>query len=336
MSKSLAFATLVLSSTANALSINNDQALFEDFKVTYSRQYASEAEESAKFVIFSANLRDSEELNQISAAANSSAVFGVTKFSDLSPAEFKSRYLNYVPTEKKEVTIVDPISITSIPNQVDWAGNLTTPVKDQGQCGSCWAFSATEQIESMSIKAGLLTPNDALAVQQIVSCDKNKDEGCNGGDTLTAYNYVRKAGGLESQTMYPYKSGKSGRTGKCTKPEKSNLLVDVVTSSIIAKGNEEQMSMVVATGPLSICVDAAKWQNYKHGVLTKAICKQALDHCVQLTGYDFTMTQEKEKIWWVRNSWNTDWGVKGFIALEYGENTCGIDIEPTTVTVKKV
>lgn len=256
-------------------------------------------------------------------------------------AEFKRRYLNYVPlnaTARPQEAEEIPKRGPDAPLKLDWAGNLTTPVKDQGQCGSCWAFSATEQIESMAIRKGLLKPEkkSALSVQQIVSCDRNKDEGCNGGDTLTAYKYVHREGGLEMESEYPYTSGKHGKTGRCEKPKKHNLKIDINSVTTIGAGKRDEAKMldyITAHGPLSICVDAEKWQSYKRGVIGRG-CGHQLDHCVQLTGFDFTMKEFKQKAWIVRNSWNTDWGLKGYIAVAYGEDACGIATEATTVSVE--
>jgi C1A family cysteine protease len=210
----------------------------------------------------------------------------------LTKAEFKARYLTYVPSGDKPDSVWDPSTAdvsAGSPTLQNWAGNLTTPVKDQGQCGSCWAFSATEQVESMAIKARKMTTKDALSVQQIVSCDKNKDEGCNGGDTKTAYRYIIKDKGLEPESAYKYTSGATGMTGWCLGRDQKTKEVDITGYSVVGHLDESVMQKYVqSTGPLSICVDAESWQTYKHGVVTKATCGTQLDHCVQLTGYDFT------------------------------------------------
>jgi C1A family cysteine protease len=311
-------------------------AQFEEFKQLYSRSYTDKAEEDYRLKTFSENLDIAATLT---AKSNGSAEFGVTKFSDLTKQEFKSRYLTYSPSEKLAGSqISSPISphgSGTNKSKWSWYGNLTTRIKDQGQCGSCWAFSATEQTESMAIKAGKLQKTEPLAVQQIVSCDKNKDEGCNGGDTKTAYKYIIKAGGLEAEKSYPYTSGVTGMTGWCLGRDDKAKVVDIEGWSVVGHLNEEVMLKYVSNeAPLSICVDASSWQTYKRGVITRATCGLQIDHCVQLTGFDFTHTEFREKAWLVRNSWNTDWGMKGFIALEYGTNTCAIHNEPTTVTIK--
>jgi len=211
------------------------------------------------------------------------------------------------------------------PPLFDWRNYVPhpiTPVKVQGQCGSCWAFSATEEIESAWILSGHnLT---LLSEQQIVDCDKS-DAGCNGGDTPTAYQYVISAGGLETEAAYPY----TAKDGKCsaTAPKVATITGFKYATS---KKNETQLLNALATiAPISICVDAASWDSYAGGVLTK--CGSKLDHCVQLVGYG-TDSASGLDYWEVRNSWGTSWGENGYIKLKRGSNICGIADEATIAT----
>lgn len=244
----------------------------------------------------------------------------------MSPEEFKQRYLNYKPNKdtKKDKVYHDVPKYKGSTTSVDWSGVYTTAVKDQGYCGSCWAFSATEQIESDSIRTGLLTTSDALSPQQIVSCD-NIDYGCEGGNTETAYMYVAKAGGLFSSTAYPY-SSYWGYTGSCKSITSSSKLVTLTGYSTL-RSEDAMKSYVLSTGTLSVCLDASEWATYDSGIVSS--CGTDVDHCVQVTGIDTT-----EGYWKVRNSWGTDWGVEGFIYLKTDQNTCDITYDPTFVTVK--
>ena len=266
------------------------------FKRTFDRVYAA-GEEAKRFAIFSANMADAD------AKSTSTLSFGATKFSDLTAKEFKA-LLNYraVPGAHAALPEVAAESYLAAPEanvtQRDWRGNLTTPVKDQGQCGSCWAFSATEQIESMWLKKdkGKAVP---LSAQQITSCD-TADLGCNGGDTPTAYESVIKKGGIMSEKEYPYTSG-NGKSGKC-KFEKGKAVVDIKSYAKVGKKKEGAMQAYVGgTAPLSICVDATEWQTYRSGVMTaKHCCKKKceLDHCVQIIGFE---TKGSEPYWLIRN-----------------------------------
>jgi len=206
---------------------------------------------------------------------------------------------------------------------VDWSGVLTTPVKDQGYCGSCWAFSATEQIESDSMRT--LGTSYILSPEQITQCDTTSS-GCNGGWTEHAYNYVQKAGGIETNNDYPYTSYQ-GVTGSChSTPSKFVIGTDGYTT---IKGESSMASYVQSTGPLSVCLDASSWNSYHGGIMTQ--CGNRVDHCVQAVGVDAS----NGGYWKVRNSWGTSWGESGYIRLAYGQNTCDITSDPTWVKVHK-
>jgi len=208
---------------------------------------------------------------------------------------------------------------------VDWSGKLTSAVKDQGYCGSCWAFSATEQIESDSIRTLGAKTTDILSPEQITQCDSTSS-GCNGGWTEHAYNYVKRAGGIETEGDYPYTSSK-GVTGTCHE-DKSKFKVKVNGYTTI-KGEDKMATYVQSTGPLSVCVDANSWNSYTGGIMS--VCGQSVDHCVQAVGVDASA----KGYWKVRNSWNTNWGEAGYIRLAYGKNTCNIASDPTYVAVSK-
>jgi C1A family cysteine protease len=222
------------------------------------------------------------------------------------------------------------------PDSLDWsAKGATTPVKDQGQCGSCWAYSATEGIESgLFMASGKL---EKLSEQQIVSCDKT-DGGCDGGDLPTAFDYVKKAGGIDTQSDYPDSSSDSGKTGRCKSFEKKvkvtgyKYAIPPCDSGACKNQKESDLMAALNTyGPLSVCVNANDWDDYSSGVYKKKSSGKAsmLDHCVQLVGYD-----KSENYWKVRNSWAADWGEDGFIRLPMGENACGIADEATYVTAE--
>jgi C1A family cysteine protease len=208
---------------------------------------------------------------------------------------------------------------------------LVTPVKDQQQCGSCWAFSATETIESAWVKAG--NSLTEFSPQQIVSCD-SADAGCNGGLPTQAFDYVKGAGGMATDAAYPYTSGK-GVTGTCQ--DGFSTVGGTVSAweytqpaaGRFSSGNTEDSDAMASAlqqfGGISIAIDASSWNSYTGGVMTSASCSSKpskMDHAVQVVGYD--MDAADGPYWIVRNSWNTVWGEKGFIRLKAGENTCGI------------
>ena len=341
-----------------AVSALSDETLFELFKSDFVKVYESEVHETERFGIFQDNLRMTEAKNA-EREDEDDAEFGVTKFMDLTAAEFKAQYLNYKPDGEDQVAstfVADPIA--AVPNSTDWRTkqkDVVSPVKDQGQCGSCWAFSTTEQIESDWVLAG--NAQKIFAPQQIVSCDE-VDQGCNGGNTETAYAYVEKAGGMALESAYPYTSGASGDDGKCKKDLKVEggdvsgytYVVPKCASGACNHQNEDAMVAAVAQhGPASICVDAGAWQTYTKGVMSNRQCgshsAMALDHCVQVVGYSgYTGDAKKcaggflkkgKCIWNVRNSWNTNWGINGYIRLQMGKNTCGIANDATFAKITK-
>jgi len=197
-----------------------------------------------------------------------------------------------------------------------------SPVYNQGQCGSCWAFSATEQTEAMTCLDGYTGGRYIQnSMQQVVSCDTTSD-GCGGGFTISAYQYIVGAGGQDSYASYPYYAE---NTACAFNP---NTIQSRISSyGYVGQNNEQVMqNYILGSGPLSVCVDAASWQYYNGGVITS--CGNQIDHCVQITGYGAVSGVD---VWVVRNSWGTGWGYGGYLYVEYGQNMCSIASYPSTV-----
>jgi len=298
--------------------------LWEQFKVEHRKSYSSSDEEVKRFNFFLDNLKVADLRNEAEAKNGGSAVHGITKFSDLSQSEFESSYLKADISMKSKDAEVTPITTAPTASLVDWTGVYTTPVKNQGYCGSCWAFSATEQIESDSMRT--LKTSYILSPEQIVQCDKTSS-GCNGGWTEHAYKYVTKAGGIETESDYPYTSY-AGKTGTCSAQASKNVIS--VSGYKTISGESSMASYVQSTGPLSVCLDASSWNSYTGGIMST--CGKSVDHCVQAVG----VLPTTGGYWKVRNSWGTSWGESGYIRLAYGANTCDITNDPTYVTVGKV
>jgi C1A family cysteine protease len=309
----IAFAVLI------AVSAAMPTDLFEMFERKYNKKYATEEERSNRLHIFTETLKRIEQLNK----DEPMRPHGINEFADLTQDEFRARFLmNAEQFASTRVSLADAPMVDlsalsfDLPSEFDWRnnGSVITPVKNQEQCGSCWAFSTTENIESVWAIAGngLLQ----LAPQQIVDCDTT-DDGCNGGNPPTAYEYVIKAGGLELESSYPY----TAKNGKCT--AQASLEVAKIKGYNWATKTKNESEIQVAlynVAPLSICVDAITWQTYTSGIITKN-CGTSLDHCVQLTGWG---TQGGINYWSVRNSWGASWGEDGYIRVEMGKDLCGI------------
>jgi len=252
---------------------------------------------------------------------------------------FVRKYTNGINTVAE---ITDEMR-SAAPASIDWTEQgATTKVKDQGQCGSCWAYSATEGIESgLFMSTGQIMD---LSEQQVISCDK-VDGGCNGGDLPTAFDYVKKNGGIDTMEDYGDSSASGGRDKRCKKNKEKKPVVEITdyeyavppcTSGDCSDQKESDMKAALNTyGPLSVCVNANDWDSYESGIY-KPACSGGfydLDHCVQLVGYG---TEEGQAYWKVRNSWGGDWGERGFIRLKQGENACGIADEAMFVKAKLV
>jgi len=318
---------------------------FLKFVQQHGKQYDTMEEFQYRFTVYQENVKRIQDLRDahfIETGEPGDFIYGITKFSDLSAAEFKGSYLGFRPSAKvfaahtTAPVMQKPVTVEAAPTSFDWrTEGAVTPVKDQEQCGSCWAFSATEEIESTWFLANNTLIE--LSPQQIVSCD-TVDQGCNGGDTVSAYKYVETAGGLELSKTYPYTSG-NGDNGVC-KYKKADVVAHISgfkyatppCTDSCTKQDEDTLAASLLTAPVSICVDAESWQFYTSGIL-KSNCPSSydqLDHCVQLVGYNFEGTTP---YWIIRNSWNTDWGVEGYIWVEKGKNLCGVADESTITTI---
>jgi len=349
---SMAMASATIIDSSAALKELQLRASFTAYKSAFGKAYITADVEEKRFGFYKQNMLASEQLN----IEIPTAQFGETKFSDLSPEEFSVFFKGYKKTQYRDLPIQPVTAGFQAPLEVDWfALGYTTPVKDQGQCGSCWAFSAVQGVESAWAVARNLTGSmgsriPVLAPEQVVDCDK-VDAGCNGGDLPPAYQYIQKAG-LTLESLYPYTAGKTGKATAC----RTNITAVATIQGFVYASppctnagncnavNEETLRDAVAqTGPSAICVNASGkggvvWQNYRGGVVTgetKTVCPAGwfdLDHCVLLTGYGKDNSTGYD-YWNVKNSWGSGWGEKGFIRLQRGNNMCGVADEATFVRV---
>jgi hypothetical protein len=301
---------------------------FDAFLNKYGKHYDNVGEYNYRLSVFADNLEKAAAIQ----AKNPKATFGVTKFSDLTEVEFKKFYLGSTPSLAANNTAPVKTVFTNTPflpegpnpTNYNWnSAGVITPVYNQGQCGSCWAFSATETIESYNALAG--RGLSTLSMEQITQCDTTC-YGCNGGWPYLAYEYVGGTGGIDSYNSYPYTSG-NGVTGNCA--FNSANVVTTVTAYANLNGEPGIYAQLSSGGPVSVCVDASSWSAYQGGVMTS--CGTAVDHCVQAVGYANYGTSDS--YWIVRNSWGTDWGYSGYIYIATGSNVCAIGEYPTIVQI---
>jgi len=208
------------------------------------------------------------------------------------------------------------------PASVDWvAAGAVTAIKNQGQCGSCWAFSTTGSVEGITkIETGVLPD---LSEQQLVDCSASYgNNGCNGGLMDYAFQYI-EANGLCGETAYPYQ----GVTGTC----QSSSCTPVVPAGRlygykdIPQGNEGDLLPAVAQQPVSIAIeaDSSAFQFYSTGVFNDPTCGTTLDHGVLIVGYG---TEGGKNYWKVKNSWGESWGMSGYILMVRGQDECGLSL----------
>jgi cysteine peptidase B len=317
----LAVALIAVVSGSSVYLESNMGAMFNDFKATFGKKYANAAEETQRFANFQANMRTAAALQ----AKEPLATFGMNIYSDLSAAEFKVRhsankYYAARQAESKPVadlyTAQEAARIISQAGTVDWrAKGAVTAVKDQGQCGSCWAFSTTGGIEGQWFLANhTLT---SLSEQDLVSCD-TVDQGCNGGLMDNAFGWLlsNRGGKIATEASYPYVSG-GGNVPSCADSGKPTGAV--ITGHKDLPKNETQMAAwLIQNGPISIAVDATSWQTYTGGIMSNCQSDQ-LDHGVLIVGLGVSGSTT---YWIIKNSWASSWGESGYIRVAFGSNQC--------------
>jgi len=254
---------------------------------------------------------------------------GHNQFSGMSFDEFKSYVRLGLDTPaagtQAERTLEAPVDSSALPASVDWSTKgAVTGVKDQGNCGSCWSFSATGALEgAYEIKYGSLV---SFSEQNLVSCD-TIDSACNGGLMDNAFSWTKTNGGLCTESAYPYTSGTTGQKGTCTTTCTKNANVAPKSFTDVAKNSDSALMTAIAQQPVSVAIQANQpaFQTYKSGVLT-GTCGSNLDHGVLAVGYG-TWTDGTD-YYKVKNSWGTSWGMSGYILIQRGNpqrcGECGI------------
>jgi len=289
------------------------------WKQDHVKSYLTTGEEQVRFTIWKDNFRRIVEHNQ----KNGDLTLAMNKFGDMTNTEFAAKMNGYKGEAKTQgSTFLEPSNLGDLPASVDWrTKGMVTPIKDQAQCGSCWAFSATGSLEGQhQKKTGKLV---SLSEQQLVDCSGSfGDLGCNGGLMDNAFTYIKANKGIDTEASYPYKAVDQ----KCH--FNASTIGATVTGFVdVPSQNEDALQKAVATvGPIAVAIDAShfSFQFYHSGVYNEIFCSSTqLDHGVLAVGYG--VDPKGKKYWLVKNSWGVGWGQKGYIWMSRDKNNqCGI------------
>ncbi|KAL2453815.1 Cysteine proteinase RD21a [Abeliophyllum distichum] len=306
-------------------------SMYESWLVKHGKSYNGLGEKEKRFEIFKDNLRYIDEQNSVE---NRTYKLGLNRFADLKNEEYRSTYLGAKPDARRRFSRTKSDRYTpkdgdSLPESIDWREKgAVVPVKDQGSCGSCWAFSTIVAVEGINqIKTGNLI---SLSEQELVDCDTSYNEGCNGGLMDYAFEFIIKNGGIDSEEDYPY----TGRDGQCDSYRKNAKVVSIDAYEDVTPYNEKALQKAVANQPISIAVEAGgrDFQLYESGIFSGK-CGLDLDHGVAAVGYG---SENGVDYWIVRNSWGASWGEKGYLRMQRNvaakSGLCGIAVEPSYPT----
>jgi len=309
---------------------------FHDFMTFHNKSYATQEEYKYRYGVFKQNMKKVQFLQESELGTGQ---YGATAVADLTETEFKKNFLGLKPKWKKLSDDPDihwpaaDIPDVELPTEFDWREKgAVTEVKNQGMCGSCWAFSVTGNVEgAYFVKHGKLLD---LSEQELVDCD-TRDSGCNGGLPENAYKTLFEIGGLETEEDYGY----DGKDEAC-KFNRSRVAARVSGGVEISQNETQMAQWLLQNGPISVGLNANAMQFYKGGVSKPFpfLCSpDGIDHGVLIVGFgehDYPVFKKKLPYWIIKNSWGPEWGEQGYYRLYRGDGRCGINMMTSSSVVE--